>query len=353
MKHIFTIHSPITFLCAVSVCKALELKQQDVIIISAGYKAPFEYGTVVKAFHEVQSGIIAKLRAFNVPKAYDRYIGELTKGEEFTAYIDLMHYWQRILVTNPHCVTFNFIEEGTASYLKADTLTEITHVAKNTEFRLRSYSEYLTQLYFALRSYNHRLLNLPFWPNGYRYLKNVTFFGFSKHCYPGISEENKRVVSFWNGDQKNGNLSLSNAIIWVEDSYNKQYVTDQKDTETAILNSVRFINEKYGKTHQHWVKLRPGMGKETSEVIPLLENLKVNYTVHESEMPLELIMANSENVVLIGARSSLLFYAEIMGHDAYSYFYNLRNRKHSAFEGMDFFWDTVKHIPLITEGVDN
>ena len=52
MKHIFTIHSPITFFSACAVIFQEKLSHEDVIIINDGYKVPFKIGTIVDSYQQ-------------------------------------------------------------------------------------------------------------------------------------------------------------------------------------------------------------------------------------------------------------------------------------------------------------
>ena len=138
MKHIFTIHSPITFFSACAVIFQEKLPHEDVIIINDGYNVPFKIGTIVDSYQQQEKGIWRKIKNFNLVKAYDQYIKELTHGQQFIAYIDLMHAYQRLLITHPNCVKFNFIEEGTASYVVPDNLLFITNGANQVTFRYKN-----------------------------------------------------------------------------------------------------------------------------------------------------------------------------------------------------------------------
>lgn len=343
MRHIFTVHSPITFLCAYSVCRELNLAETDVIIISSNYQPPFEYGQIVIPYHEEKKGLISKLREFNLPRSYDKFIDKLTDEVQFVAYIDLMHYWQRMLVTHERCKGFNFLEEGMNSYLKPDTLAEVTFVAKDRKFRIESFKEYVISLYFALRSYNHRLLNLPYWAYGYKFLNEVNYYCFSDLCYPGVDDKYKKVVPF-RGHSENG-IMLENVVIWIEDIYNKRHVPEQKWINEALYKAAAFIERKFGKSHKHLIKLRPNGKIAESEVASILTQQNISYDTLEILEPLELILKRSRNIVLVSATSSLLFYGKLMGHEAYTYFWLLKNRRHSSFEGMNFYWTTIHKIP--------
>lgn len=62
MKHIFTIHSPITFFSACVVIFQENLAHEDVIIINDGYKVPFKIGTIVDSYQQQEKGSGEKLK---------------------------------------------------------------------------------------------------------------------------------------------------------------------------------------------------------------------------------------------------------------------------------------------------
>ena len=107
MKHVFSVHSPITFLAAYATIKYLQLNKEDVIILSSTYKVLINDYKVIPSFSEAKNkNIFQKLRYFNVPKSSDKYLSNYIKGQDFTAYVDLMSYAQRILITHKKCKEF-------------------------------------------------------------------------------------------------------------------------------------------------------------------------------------------------------------------------------------------------------
>ena len=74
MKHVFSVHSPITFLVAYATIKHLQLKVKDVIFLSATYKILINDYKVIPSFAESRnSTLFQKIRYFNVPKSFDNY----------------------------------------------------------------------------------------------------------------------------------------------------------------------------------------------------------------------------------------------------------------------------------------
>ena len=127
MKHVFSVHSPITFLVAYATIKHLQLKVKDVIFLSATYKILINDYKVIPSFAESRnSTLFQKIRYFNVPKSFDNYLASHIQGEVFTAYVDLISYAQKILITHKQCQVFHFIEEGNSTYQANDDLEDIT-----------------------------------------------------------------------------------------------------------------------------------------------------------------------------------------------------------------------------------
>lgn len=189
MKHIFTIHSPITFLIAHGVIKELGLDENDVILLSrSDYNPPLELHHRVPAFCDKYDRWYKKILHFNVPNNSDDYINKITNGDKFIAYIDLMAVPQRILITHSNCHAFNFIEEGTASYSVANSLLDITHPNSKYPYRLsyqKNYNFIFNKIIKTLRGYSTRILEMPFNYEAYAHLKQTTFFVSRWMLIPG------------------------------------------------------------------------------------------------------------------------------------------------------------------------
>ena len=67
MKHIFTVHSSLTFLVAYSTIKHLNLNKKDVLFISTNYTVPLDDYKVIPSFYEARNTTFSqKLKYFNV-----------------------------------------------------------------------------------------------------------------------------------------------------------------------------------------------------------------------------------------------------------------------------------------------
>ncbi|WP_035663771.1 polysialyltransferase family glycosyltransferase, partial [Flavobacterium sp. ACAM 123] len=184
MKHIFTIHSPITFLMAIAVIKTNNLKDDEILILTSGYDPIINLPYVKKSFDSINRSLIEKIRYWNTPKESDKYINSfLEKNENFVAYIDLMHMHQRILITNKNCLNFSFIEEGTASYLLPNTVENVGYLFKNNKDRFNKISDLIRDFRFLLRGYTMKIISMSFTPQSYNDIA-VKYYCLSDAAYP-------------------------------------------------------------------------------------------------------------------------------------------------------------------------
>ncbi|WP_445715183.1 polysialyltransferase family glycosyltransferase [Flavobacterium sp.] len=347
MKHIFTIHSPITFFSACAVIFQEKLAHEDVIIINDGYKVPFKIGKIAPSYQQQEKGIWKKFKNFNVVKAYDQYINKLANDQQFIAYIDLMHAYQRLLITHPNCIKFNFIEEGTASYAAPNNLFFITNGAHQVTFRNRNIQQFLISLFRVMRGVNIRVLSLPFNPQSYAGIEDVTFYTFSEHAFPGIEKKRKVVLNPYNIDNQLWSNSeyysqLKDEVIWIEESFPRVYGVSDENYYDAIKNVIAYLKER-GKT-KVLVKLRPNSNPSTSFLVASLMKNDMGLEIIPDDIIAELLFMNSKRLEVIGVISSLLFYAAIFGQQSWSFFEILKGKPNTPFEKMKFYWDEVKKI---------
>ena len=347
MKHIFTIHSPITFFSACAVIFQEKLAHEDVIIINDGYKVPFKIGTIVDSYQQQEKGIWRKIKNFNLVKAYDQYIKELTHGQQFIAYIDLMHAYQRLLITHPNCVKFNFIEEGTASYVVPDNLLFITNGANQVTFRNKNNKQLAISLFRVMRGVNIRVLSLPFNPQSYAGINEVKFYTFSEHGFPGIEREKKIILNpheidptIWSNSDYY--TQIKDEVIWIEESFPRVYKVAEENYETAILKTIAHLKQK-GIT-KILVKLRPKSKASNSYLIDILKKNNIKVEVMPDTIIAEWLFIQAKNLQVIGIVSSLLFYASIFGQQSWSFFEDIKEKPDNPFEKMKFYWDEVNHL---------
>lgn len=351
MKHIFSVHSPVTFLAAHAVVQNLKLDIEEVIILTKNYIVPLPDYKTYPTFSCAQSNFFKKVLNSNLPRFADKFLNTICKGDDFVAYIDLMSYDQRILVTNPRCKRFNFIEEGNSSYRDKDTLQDL--IWDKRKFPLRSsnrIASMIKSVTWAYRGYTQSLLALPYSFSSYHDFQDTTFFGFSEMAYPQIPQHKKYVLHLEKNEELNrlaGNVSLKYDIIWVDGSNSRYTGLPESAYHDAIDRAIKLLHDELA-SKRVFVKFRPGLLNPHDQY--LYKALQKNdFQVHvlSDELILECIFLNSYNCLVVGNLSSALFYAGIFGHRVYSLYSLFEKQPPTIFDQMPGYWKVVKRL---TEG---
>lgn len=348
MKHIFTIHSPITYFISLGIIESLNINKNDVLLYSNGYNPPFIDYDILLSVGSSQKTFIRKLKEFNVPKTIDANINKIISDDKFTVYADLMSYEQRVLITHPKCEKFHFIEEGLSTYADYDDLLLHTINDRFVPFRIdynRDVKHIISIIIRALRGFSLRMITMPYNPNCYSFFKDVHFYCFSESCFPHVPAEKKHIIKFDSlkkyVKKLSYNIELNNEVIWIDDSYVKSYnlsINNQKKMERDILN---IISSKFNKK-QIYIKFRPKT--QNRRLIKLVEDNKINYKIIPDNTIIEALLLNSSNCILIGNVSIVLYYASLMGHKSYSIYDRLNEKVPSIYDNMSAFWDKVERI---------
>jgi hypothetical protein len=360
LKHLFLVHSPITYLIAVSVISDLNLSEKDAIIIFFEFQKIIQTNKYVAVsigeFYSKKS-LVKKtwnyFRYFNVIKRIDKLTDSVTSNEKFIAYVPVLLFAGKALVTHKNCVSFNFIEEGLMNYYKEETLQSITIIKAKDPWRsnlLKNTKLVLNEMYEVLRGYNFKLQALPFSYSCYNGFANILFYGFGNDSFPLVSKDKQRVVPFkkntFSGIQQKEELDLTDQTIWIGDGAVIQHNLSQsvyiKGIERGCIaylqqNNIQNIFVKFHRDE-------PASLRETVREVFL--NNGINIQVIPDNIILELLLFESTNTTLIGVFSSLLYYAVVMNHSAFSIYNFLKEEYSKLFAGRDFsfYWNVVKLI---------
>jgi hypothetical protein len=332
------------------VIEKLKLKENQVIIISNNYTPPQRLYEQFEGFQNINLSIYQKLSKFNVPKHFDAYISDITNNEYFIAYIDLMHNWQRLLVTHKNCKSFNFIEEGTASYSVATTMDAVTHINMNSKYRLGKVGiikEAIKGSIQLLRGYPRRILQMPYYYGNYADVKDVYYYGLHESTFPGVKPNKKINLHIGLNSSKMKELSgaqiLNDCVLWIEDSYYSWFNIPVENYKEVIEKSIKQLPDST-LSKNHYIKLRPSQKKENSAIIEILKKHTSSIYILPDNIIIESLLIVSKNLVVIGNVSSVLFYAAILNHKSISMFDLFKNRPDSAFEELDTYWRFVDKL---------
>jgi hypothetical protein len=351
MKHIFSVHSPITFLVAYATIKHLGLKREDVLILSSTYKVLIDDYKVIPSFTETRNNtLFQKLKYFNVPKSHDQYLDLYLNGQDFIAYIDLMSYAQKVLVTHQQCKAFHFIEEGNSTYQASDDLIDITWHERQDSWRTSGFLD-LKSIVRVLRGYNLRLLSLPYIYSAYSNMENTKFFAFSKNAYYSVSQDKRVMVKPPKDDANINKLAgghfLNNATIWLDGSNAKYTGLEESYYHEAIKKAIPLLKEKGVIKDKVHVKLRPGIKDiSANKLVSILRENDLEVEVMPNDMIIEAFFIESNNCKVIGVLTSVLEYAHVFGHEAYSIYGLFEKQPATFFDRMTGFWQNIENLKV-------
>jgi hypothetical protein len=349
MKHIFTIHSHVTFLVAYSTIEHLGLNREDVILLSSKYKVLIDGFNVKPSYQTKHQKLWDKLFTFNAPLSHDKYINQLTGGSDFVAYVDLMSYYQKVLVTHPKCREFHFIEEGNGAYQEVDDLVDITWPERQMHYRIKSYFsfDFYRSLIRVIRGYNLRLLSIPYNYMAFVNLANLKFYCFSGNSYFNAPIEKKVILRPKPNDeiQKMAlGVALENEIIWIDGSNGRYTGLPESYYHQAIDKAIGILKSRGIYKKRIFIKLRPGENLEKNYLFKAISMSGAEVEVLPDYTVLEALFVTSKDCMVIGNLSAALEYAHCFGHKTYSIYSLFEKTAPTFFDRMTGFWQNTEML---------
>lgn len=332
MKHILTIHSPITFLAAVGTIVYENIATEDVIVVCANrYNPKFSShfnGKTVPSYDTIESekSIFSKIISWDYTKSVNGYISQLIGNEEFIAYVDLMSVFNRYLVMHSKCIQFHIIEEGIVNYADYDDFMLWTADLRSFQWQwsgLRPFKEVVNGCLRMLRGRSLRLLAMPIHPNLYTLHRGVNAYCFSDSAFQYTAKAQKKLLDWTSIEKYVANDSSSypdGSWFWIGDGLCGAYKIPMHIFEEALKQFLEEINPSK-KSIDLYLKFRGTESEEEKNIT--LSNLSFynfNVVLIPSAVIMELVFLKLKNLTVCGITSSLLIYAHLMGHATYSLF---------------------------------
>lgn len=312
---------------------------------------PVEGFNVYEGLQEKETGWLSKLKQLNFPKAYDRYLNQIIGEDTFTAYVDLMDYYQKIIITHSKCAAFHFIEEGNSAYQAVDDLKDLTWNERQDDFRVKDLLDgvSLKAIIRALRGYNLRLLGIPYLYSAFTHFENIRFFSFSDNAFYNAPKEKKILVK---PDEEDENMlklaagtKLQHEIVWVDGSNNRYTGLSEQYYHDAIEKAIHRLEEKKLLKDKIYVKLRPGLKDVMSNhLVKTITKRGYKAIPLSDSMVLESFFIVSQNCIVLGTLSAALEYAHVFGHKAYSIYGLFEKQPPTFFDRMHGFWENVEKL---------
>ncbi|KKN39915.1 hypothetical protein LCGC14_0738510 [marine sediment metagenome] len=311
MKHLFYLHSHITYYVSMAVIKSKEIPEEDIVfIISRNYnnkglkrKITLDVSLIHDEMNHYLIDRFYKLYAF-IPKI-DGLIEEKTNGEKYTVYLPLIeNKLMQIIATNKKCISLNIIEEGATAYapyfMHFRFKNKFEGLLKNT---LNLFLSLIRNRFYYVKVYDLRRFKKSSPPIFYS-ITSDSFKGLPYHIeiLPPVREEleaysqpNMKVLVL-EGAVEQGNLKIDTLLKGI------QHILDE--------NSFKDLYVKY-----HPVQTT----ENRTKIIELITSNGVTQITIADEIPFEQITINNNNIMVFGFTSSLLYYAKKFGCTVISY----------------------------------
>lgn len=93
---------------------------------------------------------------------------------------------------------------------------------------------------------------------------------------------------------------------------------ERKDIEKEyFIESTRLLIEKYGRIN-NYIKFHPYQSKANkAEILTIFNNRKLNAKILPDNIPFELILCSKEKYRVCGFTTSLVYFAQLLGHEAH------------------------------------
>lgn len=314
MKHLFYIHSHITFLIANSVIAHLKIAKNDVaIILGRGYTP---YLTLqlfrTKALEEKQreidniatyGGRLFWLRNQATLLSIDRLVEELTEHSPFVAYLPSnRNFLMQYLATHPNCSDLKLIEEGTMSY-RAE-IYKPTNAAYLTPFG--KIKKWLKILDHGGRS-NYYQLPLK--------ADNIEIFGFHPILATALAGTDLSVSivplapNIGNTGDAFLELPAGSSVLFFDVMVEMGLAT-MEQLETAL----EAFKTEMGVVHTLYVKFHPAQ-VSTNDIMAVFKRHGTEVRVIAQDVVAEMLLANSQGLKVYGFYTSLLLYASLFGQE--------------------------------------
>lgn len=330
MKHIFTIHSHVTFLATIGTIVHENLRTEDVIIIcGSGYHPQVNEhfkGKTVQAYDRLEATFSwwQKVKHFNYTNSVNRYINHLTQGDDYVAYVDLMSVFNRYLVMHPECEQFHVIEEGIVNYADYDDFMLWTADLRQFQFQwtgLNAFKQILNATARLIRGRSLRLLAMPVHPNLYTLHHGVNAYCFSEYAFQYTSSKQKKFLDWTALNQYidfTKNIYPDGSLIWIGDTLCSFLKVSMEHFQEAIKQFMQMINSNK-EERILYLKFRGSESLEERDLtLEYLNQYNFKVVLIPSEVIMELVFLNGKNFTVYGIRSSLLIYANLMGHETHS-----------------------------------
>lgn len=302
MKHVFWVHSHITFYMAIAVIKSQCLNNSEIVFLTDRKYQNNYFQYIMNDF----SGYAGKLSPLTLKsvlnlrkiiKQLDRQLIKILQNDDYVVYLPhLAHPVYQILITNKHCRGYHFIEEGLANYVTKNYESHFLRFSVWQQFGLDVFNFFHQRICLGHKTFGH-FKNFPY-ESSYFYLnspycrrkENVILLNLIQHKVNTRIPEKAAVIILsplleYNMVTQDGYYQCCSYLIKEISEYTKLiYVKSHPATSIQGLTMIREIVKSSG-----------------CEMVEI-----------PNDEPIEQILLSLNENIVAGIDSSVLFYAKVL-----------------------------------------
>lgn len=320
MKHVFYVHSGITWLMALGIVQRHSFRNQDVLIlVGRGFthSCPFEHELLTEAEQHLAAipsyGSREVIRQYTVLKALDKKLEQRTGKDDFVLYLPTeRNYLMQYLQTHARCARRNFIEEGLLTYHGSF----LKHGAPSS---LRSHLQYGLRFPFHL---NRTLVG----KNHHRFSPD----DFTVYVGTDTAQSMLSQFTVSKIDLTVLTSSFQHVLPEIKTLFVFDPVVEKKicDRQTFLQCLEDFVRANLSSDTEVALKFHPEQ-VSFEMYIEVFTSLQIPYRVVPQDVIPEVLFMASSGLRVLGLSSSVLFYAHEWGHEVRSFSTELANQSSS------------------------
>lgn len=320
MKHIFFVHSNLTYLGALSVINQLNINSKDIILsTNYSFKLPNSEIPTINLSNLLEKNTERKSwkeRLFNSRCNYlkfDDLLNNLVDQQKFAIYLPhIGHKEYRIIANHPNCLEVNFIEDGIGSYIP--TLKKHKGLYGGQLFFEQKKQDLIRALY--KRKIVHSFMPKHLYETAPIKKKEAPkFFGFTDKSFQHLKDIHKIKLE----QVKNLQVALlkPNSDIIVLDALAEVGLVSYDTMISSVEKIAVGLKEKQFSIKFHHFQDQ----KLIDEILYRFNNNNLSYDIIEYSVLLEDQFLNKAHgrLTIHGFITSLLYYAKVAGHQVFSY----------------------------------
>jgi len=308
MKHVFYVHSGITYLVSLAVIDHLKLKPNDVLIIicrSIQIDGRFQRITLAPREEDIAQlpsyGSKEVLKNLGILRTLDNKIQDAVFHQPLTLYLPSeKNYLMQFLQSHRLCVARNFIEEGLLTYRAGFIKTQPV---------LRGFTNKL-----------RHLLRFPFHLNRtggvakQHAVKDFTVYVVTETAQNVLHSFNTVLLNTRSVQCEQAVISKTFPNLYIFDAIVEMNLCTNDNFMVCLEN---FIATKVPRQNL-MIKFHP-FQKNQDQYLALFDRHNIQYEILGSEVIPEMLLAQKQGLSVYGLSSSVLFYAKEMGHVVYNF----------------------------------